>query len=157
MKKRPPLTFADAAPRAAFLPPAEVLVVDDEPPVAELLGELLTLMGHRATRCHSPDRALALLAEQDFDLIISDYRMPQMDGSQFFRAVASTRPDLVDRIVFLTGDYVGEDTQVFLKSTGNPYLSKPFRLAAVEKVVDQVLQALSSLERRRRAAAAALA
>jgi len=124
--------------------PAHILVLDDEPMIAELLGEMLGLIGYSTTLCHSASDALQLLAQRDFDLIISDFRMPKMNGEEFYRQAIQMKPELGRRILFLTGDVVSEETQAFLQSTGNPHLSKPFQLARVEKVVAQVLQSCSA-------------
>jgi len=101
---------------------------------------MLGLLGYSTTRCHSGPDALQLLARREFDLIISDFRMPKMNGRQFYERAVQMKPELARRILFLTGDVVSEDTQAFLQSTGNPHLSKPFQLARVEQLVAQVLQ-----------------
>jgi CheY-like chemotaxis protein len=130
-----------ATPKAPF---AHILVLDDEQTIAELLGEMLGLLGYATTLCHSAPDALQLLAQRDFDLIISDFRMPKMNGQEFYRHAIQMKPELARRIVFLTGDVVSEDTQAFLQSTGNPHLAKPFQLARVEQIVAQVLQGCSA-------------
>ena len=119
---------------------ARILVLDDEKSIAELLGELLLALGHQPTLCHSAAQALELLGETEFDLIISDFRMPAMDGRAFYEAVLAQKPELARRIIFLTGDVVNEDTLRFLRSVGNPYLAKPFQLSTVEQSVAQVLR-----------------
>ena len=124
-------------PRASS---ARILVLDDEQIIAELLGEMLGLLGYSTTLCHSASDALQLLAQRDFDLIISDFRMPKMNGQEFYCQAIALKPDLARRILFLTGDVVSEETQAFLQSTGNPHLSKPFQLARVEQVVAEVLR-----------------
>jgi len=105
---------------------------------------MLGLLGYSTTLCYSAPHALQLLAQRDFDLIISDFRMPKMNGQEFYRQAIQMKPELAPRIVFLTGDVVSEDTQAFLRSTGNPHLSKPFQLARVEQIVAQVLQSCSA-------------
>ena len=119
---------------------ASILVLDDERSIAELLGEMLSLLGYSTTLCHSAPDALDVLGRQDFDLIISDFRMPRMNGQEFFEEAVRRKPELARRVVFLTGDVVNEETQAFLSSTGNPHLAKPFQLAMVEQTVAQVLQ-----------------
>ncbi|HEV8544421.1 MAG TPA: response regulator, partial [Verrucomicrobiae bacterium] len=111
----------DATPEAEIPQPiaARVLIIDDEPCVCELLGEMLELMGHRARQCNSPVDALKFIECEDFDVILSDFRMPQMNGDQFYAQAIQKRPDLARRIVFLTGDLVNEETQAFLKESGS--------------------------------------
>jgi PAS domain S-box-containing protein len=118
---------------------ADILVLDDEKALAEMLGEMLSLLGHRPTLCNAAADALKLLESQSFNLILSDIRMPQIDGQQFYRLATERDPELAKRFIFLTGDVVNEETQSFLKSVGNPYIPKPFHLAAVEETVDEML------------------
>jgi CheY-like chemotaxis protein/anti-sigma regulatory factor (Ser/Thr protein kinase) len=119
---------------------ARILVLDDEQSIAELLGEMLGLLGHSATLCHAPADALEMIDRREFDLIISDFRMPKMNGQEFYQHAVQKKPELARRVVFLTGDVVNEETQAFLQSTGNPHLSKPFQLARVERIVEDMLQ-----------------
>jgi CheY-like chemotaxis protein len=120
--------------------PAHILVLDDERDLTKILREMLSLRGYAATACHSAGEALELVARETFDLILSDYRMPMMNGKEFFQAALRLKPDLARRILFLTGDSLQEETQAFLRSTGTPYLAKPFHFATLEKVVANMLQ-----------------
>jgi signal transduction histidine kinase/CheY-like chemotaxis protein len=135
-------------PSAAVDPPvsARILVLDDEKSIAELVGEFLQALGHQPTLCHSASQALELLEESDFDLIISDFRMPVMDGRGFYEALFKQKPALARRIIFLTGDVVNEDTLAFLRSIGNPYFAKPFQLGTVEQAVAQGLREKSATD-----------
>jgi CheY-like chemotaxis protein len=130
------------------LPPtmrkAEILVLDDDAAVASILSEMLDLLGHAPTSCHDPAQALTLLETRSFDLILSDFHMPGMEGNEFYRRLRDARPELARRVVFLTGDVLNEDTQFFVRSTGNPHLLKPFQFAKVREVVAQALGALQA-------------
>ena len=118
---------------------ARILILDDDTTITELLGEMLGLLGHSAVLCHSATEALDLIGRQEFDLILSDFRMPRMNGQEFYHRAVREKPSLSRRIVFLTGDVLNEDVQTFLESTGNPHLAKPFHLAHVEQTVARVL------------------
>lgn len=120
--------------------PARILVLDDDPTIAELLGEMIGLLGYSPTLCNSGPDALEMIGRREFDVIISDFRMPKMNGQEFYYEAVRRRPALAPRIVFLTGDVVNDETQAFLKSTGNPHLSKPFQLARVEQTLAEVLR-----------------
>jgi len=119
---------------------ASVLVLDDEKSIAEMLVEMLGLLGHRAQLSHAGPHALELIARQDFDVILSDFRMPLMDGREFYEAVRRQKPELARRIIFLTGDVANVETQNFLQSTGNQHLAKPFQLSKVQAAVERALQ-----------------
>ena len=144
--RTPDTTFFPANVGAPPARAGDILVLDDEPSIAEMLGEILTLLGHNPTLSHVPAHALELLGKRDFDLIISDFRMPGLNGQQFYDLATKKKPNLARRIIFLTGDVVNEETQAFLRSTGNPHLTKPFKLAKIRKIVTDVLQENSSPE-----------
>ena len=129
------------APRAG-----KILVLDDEKSIAEMLGEMLGLLGYTTTVCNAASRALELLEHEDFDLIISDFRMPGINGRQFYCMAAQKRPELAQRIIFLTGDVVNEDTRAFLESIGNPHIAKPFTLSNVKSVVEESIRNLAQPE-----------
>jgi two-component system NtrC family sensor kinase len=129
---------------AAAVKPARILVLDDEQAIAELLGEMLSILGHRPTLCFAPPQALELIHENEFDLIISDFRMPVMNGEEFHQAVSERKPDLARRMIFLTGDVVHEKTRAFLEQDGRRHLSKPFQLTRIEAVVQEALSEMPS-------------
>jgi two-component system NtrC family sensor kinase len=133
----------DAAPAATVS--ARVLVLDDEPFIAELLSEMLAALRHQPAVCLSPVTALEMLQTRQFDLVISDFRMPVMNGEEFYRALAKINPGLARRVIFLTGDVMNEATRDFLVSTGNPHLDKPFQLTRLEAVIAEVLSARATL------------
>ncbi len=89
----------------------------------------------RPTLCHAAADALELLDRQEFDLIISDFRMPGINGRQFYELVAQKNRRWRAGIIFLTGDVVNEETLAFLKSIGNPHIAKPFNLTNVKAIV----------------------
>ena len=120
-------------------PSVRVLIVDDEACISDLLSEMLRLLGYASSQCFSPLAALRLLNEGDFDVILSDFRMPQMNGDEFYHKAVARRPELASRFVFLTGDTVNEGTQLFLKEHSRPHLSKPFELETVIEVITDVL------------------
>jgi PAS domain S-box-containing protein len=119
----------------------KILILDDEKSLAELLAEMLEMLGYTTTLSHVPAQALELIEREDFELIISDFRMPGLNGEQFYRLAIKLKPMLAQRIIFLTGDVVNEETLKFLKSIGNPHLAKPFNLAHVKATVAEVIKA----------------
>ena len=126
-------------PQTNALKGAQVLVLDDEKSIAELVCEMLSTSGHHPTLCLNPVAALELLDKREFDLIISDFRMPVMNGEEFYQRVLEKHPALAQGMIFLTGDVVTDETLKFLQSTNRPHLGKPFHLAALEEVVAEAL------------------
>jgi PAS domain S-box-containing protein len=117
-----------------------VLVVDDEPGIAGILAEVLQLDGHVVETVGNGEAALGKLALGGYELILSDIRMPELDGPSLYRELERRDPRLLRRMIFLTGDTLSPGTREFLENTGAPCLSKPFALSDVREIVQRVLQ-----------------
>src|SRR5580692_4367943 len=102
-------------------------------------GEMLGLLGYAPALCCSAGEGLKRIGETKFDLVLSDLRMPEIDGPQFYRRAMELDARLERRFIFLTGDTVNEESKLFLRSTGQPFLAKPFRLASIEEVTRKTL------------------
>ena len=118
-----------------------VLIVDDEPGIVEVLTEILSDAGHTVAAATNGQEAIERIAGQSFDVIVSDMRMPGMDGVKFFEMLKQSNEPLAHRIIFVTGDTVSPETREFLESTGNLWLSKPFNVHQVTEAVDELLDA----------------
>ncbi|MGH9220265.1 MAG: hybrid sensor histidine kinase/response regulator, partial [Vicinamibacterales bacterium] len=105
-----------------------VLVVEDEPALAQAVAEALSDAGFKVDRAGDGEEGLTRLTEANYDLIVCDLKMPRIDGMQFYRAMAAATPGLARRVIFVTGDVAGTDAERFLEETGCRWLSKPFRL-----------------------------
>jgi signal transduction histidine kinase len=112
-----------------------ILVVDDEPEIAAILLETLERDGHRAESVANGAEALQRLERQEYDLIVSDTKMPVLDGVDFYHELERRFPALLRRIVFVTGDVLDVEKQRFLESIGAPIVTKPFDLGDVRRVV----------------------
>jgi len=124
-----------------------ILVAEDEPVVLELLYRVLSDDGAEVTLAHDGQEALDALSGAEFDLIVADLRMPNLDGRQLYEAIAEQRPDLLRRFVFATGDLVREETVAFLQNLPNRILAKPLEVETVRRVVSQALDAKPSRAR----------
>jgi two-component system NtrC family sensor kinase len=107
-------------------PQARLLVVDDEAEIADLMRAMLESAGYEVATAESGAVALELLAEARFDAIVSDLRMPDMDGATLWREVGAKHPALARRMLFVTGDTLSPDARAFLESARCPALDKPF-------------------------------
>ena len=112
-----------------------VLVVEDEPDVAETLCELLEREGYEVKAVGDGAAAMMALNREDFDLIVSDLRMPGMSGPDLHARIAETRPQLLGRMGFVTGDTLGSSMNEFLRDCGRPVLEKPFTKAGVRCLI----------------------
>jgi signal transduction histidine kinase/CheY-like chemotaxis protein len=121
-------------------PGRRVLVVDDEPGVVEALENLLRADGHRAETAADGRAALRMLERAAYDMVISDVRMPGLDGPALYGEVVRRRPHDPPAFVFMTGDLLGADTREFLERSGLPCLRKPFTLDDVRRALHLALE-----------------
>lgn len=120
---------------------ARVLVVDDEDALRWLISEVLTAEGLVVEDTSDPHRALELVAERDFDLVISDLRMPGLSGEEFYARLGEIRSDLARRVIFVTGDVASDSAHRFLSQANVPTLEKPF---AIQELADRVAEFLAA-------------
>jgi CheY-like chemotaxis protein len=113
-----------------------ILAVDDEPSVRELLTRALHSVGHEVATAADGAEALRMIYVEDYDAIITDMKMPGLGGAELYQCVAGLKPELSQRILFLTGDVASADTKSFLERTGKPVLTKPFTLEELRKRLD---------------------
>jgi PAS domain S-box-containing protein len=111
------------------------LVVDDEREVADLIAEVLMRDGFTVVVARSGEEALTQLRKRTFAVILSDLKMPSMDGRRLYNYIADYHPAEVDRLAFLTGDTISPDAQVFLRATKRPYLEKPVKPIELRRFV----------------------
>jgi CheY-like chemotaxis protein len=84
--------------------------------------------------------ALHLLAASNFHGVVSDMRTPGgVDGAQVYAWIATHRPELACRLVFITGDMANEETAATLRRTGAPCVEKPFRVLEFITVVQHTM------------------
>src|SRR5258707_14136440 len=81
-------------PTAQRLPPKRILVVEDELLVAETIRRLLVVGGHVAAIVHDGEQALTLFEPGKYDLVITDFRLPNMDGLELAQAIKERAPVL---------------------------------------------------------------
>jgi two-component system NtrC family sensor kinase len=119
----------ERAAEPASAPQARLLVVDDEADLAALMRDMLEGAGYDVATAESGAIALELLDTARFDAIVSDLRMPDMDGAGLWREVSARHPELARRMLFVTGDTLSPDARQFLKAAKGLSLDKPFSKA----------------------------
>jgi DNA-binding NtrC family response regulator len=117
-----------------------VLLIEDEPSIMALVSATLERNGYEVVCIESGADALRLLEKGQYLGVVSDMRTPGgVDGAQVHAWITAHRPDLVDKVVIITGDYANEETITTLRKIGALYLEKPFRvqdlISAVEKTM----------------------
>lgn len=117
-----------------------VLVIDDEEDVADLLAEILEEAGYEVMAAGSGAEALRLIEREDFDALLSDVRMPHLDGPALYGILRDRKPELADRLAFVTGDTMSPKARQFLQSTDRPYIEKPINPNEVRSLVLSLLE-----------------
>lgn len=140
----PPRAVAPVAPatRSSDRGAGErVLVVEDEAAVRSLISTVLGTSGYAVRAAESGAEAVRALEESTYDLIISDLRMPGLDGEGLFEQVRARWPQLERRLLFISGDIEADRFAARLREHDVRYLEKPFTAARLLVVVREVLDA----------------
>lgn len=120
-----------------------ILVVDDESVIAQLIADVLSGEGYDVDTAPHGLAALEEIGRHAYDLILSDLRMPELDGLGLYRELQQRRPELVRRFVFITGTSEHTDYQDFIDDVTAPVLTKPFDVMELQRVVREMLPAAS--------------
>jgi two-component system NtrC family sensor kinase len=129
-------TRADARP--AEEPSASgrtILIVDDEAEIRDTLAEILIAARHRVVTVSSGREALERIAEEHYDVILTDIRMPDLDGRDLYREIERRWPERAGRVVFVTGDTLTSTSRELAAAGGRPVIEKPFLPRDVRSVV----------------------
>jgi len=130
-----PTAPAKGAPAAAGTGALRVLIVDDEPSLRDAAGRFLRKAGITTDTAVDGRAALEAIARQDYDVIITDIRMPGMNGRELVARLKQERPELLSRVILSTGDTFAEETTNLVAETGLPTLVKPFDFDTLERLV----------------------
>jgi CheY-like chemotaxis protein len=107
---------------------ARVLVIDDDDDLRALVVRVVKQAGYEADSVADGQTGLERLAEQTYDVIVCDLRMPRMDGVAFYREVERRNPAAARRVVLMTAHVRSDEYVEFLRGVHAPVLNKPFTL-----------------------------
>ncbi len=130
-----PTVRADSEEKPAAVDRMKILIVDDEPDIRKMLGEILRVDGHLVEEVANGREALARLEESRFDLVISDLIMPVLDGPGLYEELRRREPKTVEHLLFITGDTLSPTVRQFLDRVERPVIEKPFIPAEVRSAV----------------------
>jgi CheY-like chemotaxis protein len=118
------------------------LVIDDDTNIVNMTSTFLEELGCEISTATDMKIAISLLEAlgsiEEFDFIICDIKMPEMSGIDFYNIVQKKWPILKDRIIFSTGDILGDQTGMFINSVPNPCLEKPFNLTDLKEAINKL-------------------
>ena len=119
------------------------LLVDDEPVIRFALRRFFQRQGWTVDEAGDGFEALERILDHGreaspYDVIITDLRMPGLSGIELHARIARERPELLDRLIFSTGDLVSPEASAFVARTACPVLEKPFRFSALDELVERL-------------------
>jgi DNA-binding NtrC family response regulator len=132
---------------AAETPSARILVVEDDPDIRAILTRFLERRGYGVKVAVDGAEALCVLQEKPVDLVLSDVRMPRMDGLELLQAVRQRDPDV--QMVLMTAYSTVRDAVEAIQGGAADYVEKPIDFRRLERVVSNVI-ARRALEHRTR-------
>ena len=116
----------------------KILVIDDEKSILDLLSVVFEKEGYMVETSLSATRAVELMGNEDFDIIVSDIKMPKMSGMELLSYVRKNRPDIP--IVMITAYGTIKQAVEALKAGAMDYIVKPFDVEELKIIVAQGLE-----------------
>ncbi len=116
----------------------KLLIVDDEEIALRNLDRVMVKEGYTVITTQSGTEALRLIAQQPFDIVLTDLRMEKVDGMQLLRACRANHPHT--EVIMITGYATTESVVEAMKHGAFYYIAKPFRLDEVRKVVAEAME-----------------
>jgi two-component system response regulator PilR (NtrC family) len=116
----------------------KILVVDDEQSLRDVLSIMLKRAGYAVTTAIDGEEAVELLNREIFDLVITDLRMPKIDGMEVLKAVKSASPETV--VLIITAFATADSAVEAMKQGAYDYLTKPFQVDEVQLIIRNALE-----------------
>lgn len=117
---------------------SKILVVDDDEQMREDVTEILVREGYNVSNVGSGEEALKRIKEEDFDVILTDFVMPGIDGMEVLRQSKRLKPAI--RVIMVTGFGTIENAVEAMKEGASDYVSKPFKIGEVQATVKRVIE-----------------
>jgi CheY-like chemotaxis protein len=117
--------------------PKAVLIVDDDPRIRNLLAESLTTLGYETHVAGDGNAAMENVRSGKLDCVISDIKMPELDGLTLLHQIKAEQPSLP--VVMITGFAFQQHRDRALNSGAAGFITKPFRLEKIEEVLQRVM------------------
>ena len=109
----------------------KILLIDDEDSLLQVMREELSRHGYEISVASDGEEGLSQIKRNHFDFAFCDWKMPGVNGRQFYERLRTDRPELYRRVIFITGDVINEPMRHFLEAEKRPCLTKPFSLASL--------------------------
>ncbi len=114
-----------------------ILFVDDDKAILDLVKRYLTREGYAVDLADSGHKALNLIKKKNFDIVFTDFKMPEIDGIELLSAIKDRRPET--EVVIVTGHGTMETAVKAMKIGSYDYLQKPFKLDLLKLIIDRIV------------------
>jgi CheY-like chemotaxis protein len=122
-----------------------VLLMEDEPVIARVLKRIISAEGFESDVAENGQVAKDKINAGDhYNIFIFDIRTPVISGIQLYEYLEKEHPDLTNKVIFATGDYMNSNTRQFLDRVKRPFLAKPYTPAQVKSIINSLVAGFSS-------------
>lgn len=122
--------------------PLEILILDDESLVGQRLKPALVREGYRVETYTAPHEAVARLEEKDFDIVVTDIRMEDLDGLEVLARIRRKAP--ATKVIMITGYATLDLAKESLKQGAFEFIAKPFRIGTMRETILRAAKALEA-------------
>jgi two-component system, NtrC family, sensor kinase len=125
-----------------------ILVIDDEEWILELVRQILQQDGFQVDLANDGEAALNHVSRGQYEMLVCDWKMPGLSGTQLYERIAEAAPDAARRLMFMTGDVVSDSFQDFLRRHSKSCLSKPFSVQEFRCSIEAFMKDLPTVPNR---------
>jgi CheY-like chemotaxis protein len=115
----------------------KILIVEDNPHMSTLLSDILEIFDFQTIRANDGEEALVFLKSEDFDMVITDLKMPKIGGMELLNSIKATQPQLP--VVVITAYEKPSTQDEIFKAKADGFLAKPFTVKDIEGLLRKVL------------------
>lgn len=116
----------------------KILIVDDNPHMCNLLADILEIFNYQGIKAKDGEEALSLLRkENDFELVITDLKMPNLGGMDLLKSIKEGNPSLP--VVVITAFGKSNTRKDVMAARADGYLTKPFKVQEIENLLKALL------------------
>lgn len=115
----------------------KILIVDDNPHMCNLLADILEIFNYQGIKAKDGEEALVFLKKDNYDMVITDLRMPNLGGMDLLRTIKDENPSLP--VVVITAFGKSDTQQDVLAAKADGYLAKPFKVDEIEELLKKLL------------------
>ena len=116
----------------------EILFVDDDTTILSLVEEYLTTFNYRISVVDNGLKALELIKDKDFDVVFTDFKMPEINGLELLAVIKEYRP--LTEVIIVTGHGTMESAVQAMKHGSYDYIQKPFKLDVLKILIEKIYE-----------------